>query len=93
MVTIVADSKNCKGMQPEIMPGDSLGIELSEKTGENGIFLVEYKGLYKFCRLTTTACGKWLIFSNQVYHAVFVPVEELVSLKILGKLTKLSRSY
>lgn len=62
MVTIVADPESYSGMQPEIMPGDTLYIALEERTGESGIYVIEYKGNQKFCRLTTTACGKWLVF-------------------------------
>lgn len=62
MITIVTDLENCAGMQPEIMPGDTICIDPGERTGENGIYVIEYKGNQKFCRLTTTACGKWLIF-------------------------------
>ena len=55
--------------------------------------VIEYKGNQKFCRLTTTACGKWLIFSNPVHRAEFVPVEELEMLKIFGKVIKQVREY
>ena len=93
MVTIVTNPESCAGMQPEIMPGDTVCIDPSEKTGENGIYLVEYKGKQKFCRLTTTACGKWLIFSNPVYRAEFVPLEESDTLKIHAKVIKQIREY
>ena len=79
MVTIVADPESCSEMQPEIMPGDTLYIAPEERTGESGIYVIEYKGNQKFCRLTTTACGKWL--------------EELETLKICGKVIKQVREY
>ena len=44
MVTIVADPESCSGMQPEIMPGDTLYIAPEERTGESGIYVIEYKG-------------------------------------------------
>ena len=93
MVTIVADPESCAGMQPEIMPGDTICIDPGERTGESGIYVIEYKGNQKFCRLTTTACGKWLVFSNPVHRAEFVPVEELETLKICGKVIKQVREY
>lgn len=80
-------------MQPEIMPGDTLYIAPEERTGESGIYVIEYKGNQKFCRLTTTACGKWLVFSNPVHRAEFVSVEELETLKICGKVIKQVREY
>ena len=93
MVTIVADPESCSGMQPEIMPGDTLYIAPKERTGESGIYVIEYKGNQKFCRLTTTACGKWLVFSNPVHRSEFVSVEELETLKICGKVIKQVREY
>ena len=33
MVTIVADLESCAGMQPEIMPGDTLYVDPEERTG------------------------------------------------------------
>lgn len=93
MVTIVTDPESCAGMQPEIMPGDTLYIAHEERTEESGIYVIEYKGNQKLCRLTTTACGKWLIFSNPVHRAEFVPVEELETLKICGKVIKQIREY
>lgn len=93
MVTIVADLESCAGMQPEIMPGDTLYVDPEERTGESGIYVIEYKGNQKLCRLTTTACGKWLIFSNPVHRAEFVPVEDLETLKIYGMIIKQVREY
>lgn len=93
MVTIVADLESCAGMQPEIMPGDTLYIDPKEKTGKSGIYVVGHDGVQKLCRLTTTACGKWLVFSNPAYRAEFVPLEELDTLKIHAKVIKQIREY
>ena len=94
MVTVVADLESCAGMQPEIMPGDTLYIDPKEKTGKNGsIYVVGYNGVQKLCRLITTDCGKWLVFSNPVYRAEFVPLEESDTLKIHAKVVKQIREY
>ena len=93
MFSAIADPKTCKGMDPEVIPGDDLFIDRNDKTGEKGIFLVEIKGELRLCRLTKTDCGEWLVFSNMSYCSEFVTVEELNTLKLHGKLIKLVRKY
>lgn len=93
MITVIADSKTCAGMRPEIIPGDSLYIDTKERTGADGIYLVQIKGTQRVGRIITTDYGKWLVLSNPAYKAAFVPTEELDTMKILGKIVKQVRSY
>lgn len=94
MVIVVADPESCAGMQPEIMPGDTLYVDPNQKTEINGsVYIVGYNGTQKLCRLITTACGKWLVFSNPVYRTEFVPNEKLDTLKIHAKVIKQVREY
>lgn len=90
MVTI-ADIETCRGMQPEIQPGDRLTIERNVNIKENDIVLLLLNGEPKLSRIKFIQSGVWLMFTNPAYLAEFIPAVDKI--RIIGKVTQRIRSF
>lgn len=88
MAEIKTDLDNCREMQPEILPGDTLIIEQKVQLEESKIFLVTVNNEQKFCRVLESAGGVWLIYSNAAYPPEYIPSDKMNTFRILGKVTK-----
>ena len=93
MITITADLEACQAMRPEIEPGDVLHIEKGIPITAEDITLISIDNVQMLGRVKLISCGVWVSFSNPAYDAIFIPVEELNRLRIMGKVTKKKRSY
>lgn len=90
---IAADFETCRGMEPEIKPGDIVQIETGAPIAESDIVLALIDGKPRFCRIKPISCGAWIVFSNNAYLPEFLPTEELEKISIKGKVTGTTQHY
>lgn len=92
-IGLSADAESCKNMQPEILPGDELTIDVkARRIEESKIFLVSYNEEQRFCRVLQASNGVWLIYSNPAFPPEFIPKDKINTFKIIGKVTKQTRN-
>lgn len=90
MVT-VADKETCRGMNPEIQPGDRLTIERNSNIKENDIVLLLLDGEPKLSRIKKAISGVWLVPSNPAFLPEFVA--DIDKIRIIGRVSQRIRSF
>lgn len=89
---LIAD-ESCRGMEPEIRPGDKLEIEKKQEVENNDIALLCLDGEMKLRKVKSVPSGIWLCAENPAIAPEFIADEEAARVQILGKVVQVTRKY
>lgn len=89
---LIAD-ESCRGMEPEIRPGDKLEIKKDQRVETGDIALVCLDGDIKLRKVKNVSSGVWLCAENPAIAPEFIAEEEAARVQIMGKVIQVTRKY